>query len=430
MNLLLVVLSLVFLGMSGFAIGECFRLFNDKSFLEKIALAYGIGTGFIALLMFGLSIVGIVWNYYILVFIIFAASLLFFFRSQEYRVVGLGLKKLDFKKLLLIVIIGSVSFYVVIGSILRPLPSWDGWSSYYLHGKAYYLEGFLSPEVAVYSGVSSPPLVPLIIAFIYFIVGETDDRFSLLLFSSYYLASGLLLFENLRRRVTLTRALFFTLLFIAVPNLIRHAGGVDVGHADIIVGYYLLAAAISLIDYTKRYSYHKLILSQIFLSFGALVKDEGLIFLVAGQALLVYLIIRNKKIKHLHIMSIGFSIIFAWWLFKIVNQLPQNPFIQNFPDFGRLLPVVFGQLKELLNLTRWNLIWPIGIYLIVFSRKTLESKIAIFLILIQMLAYSYIYLTTPINPLEHIAGSFDRLLLHILPLFVFLSAISSANIKK
>ena len=75
-----------------------------------------------------------------------------------------------------------------------------------------------------------------------------------------------------------------------------------------------------------------------------------------------------------------------------------------------------------------NLFWPIFILLFIFLIPHKLGFWHIFFLVflsLSFLAYLFIYLVTPLDIFDHIIHSFDRLLIQILPLFVFAFALQA-----
>lgn len=426
MNIFLVILAIFVLILYGLCFGLVLNLLDKKSIIEKIAYAFGIGSGLMAIEMFLFSIFRIQWNLVLLLLPVFFVSSIGIKKNKKFKGKKLHLPQLSLIQLVFLITISMILIYVLFESVLRPLPSWDGWSAFFLQGKAYFIDGFLNPEVAKYSGVTNPPLVALLITFVYKFIGMADDKNSLLLFTFFYISTSVILFETFRKKINITYALCFTFLFMSAPNVLRHSGNVDLGHADIILGYYFLTSALAIHDFIINGKVKNMILCQLLLAFGALVKDEGLVFFILGELVLLYVIIKNKISIRKEYFGIGIAIVFSWIFFKYINAIPKNPFYEHVPDIYRFKAIMVGIFVEFLNVTRWNVLWPAGM-IILFLRRFKGVNLFIVLLSIQLLVYILIYFTTPENPTEHIRSSFDRLLLQILPLFIYAVGLSCSN---
>lgn len=429
MNIILSLVSILLIFIYGLSINAVFSLFNEKSILYKLPFYFGIGSGFIALQLFLFSVIGFKFNLLNVITPIFIISAFASKKIKFRKKIKKFHLKLSFIEEGLILLILITIIYALFESLLRPLPSWDGWSAFYFEGKAFYIDGYLNPKAAIYSGVSNPPLIALLLTFVFNVIGSVDDRSSLMLFTVFYISTASILFVNLRKKLSLTYSLIFTLLFVTTPNVLRHAGNVDVGHADIVVGFYLLASTICLLKFINKMTLKKFVITQLFLVFGALVKDEGIIFFLTGELILFYFIAKRKEYMYVLKMLIGIFLLGSWILFKYFYGIPQNPFFLHIPQLDRADTIIKYAFWEFLNFIRWNFIWLIGLLIYVGTKLTSDTRVIVFLLLIQLMGYISIYFTTPVNPIVHMQGSFDRLLLHIFPLFLYGSGLSFANMR-
>ncbi len=428
MSYLHVIFAISIIILFGFGIGEIFSLYGKKSSFEKVALSLGVGGGFVTLEMFLYSLLGIPWSliHLILPIILVGIGLIFKVRKKGFN---LKFRKYNNVQKILILLLVITCCYVLWEASLRPLPSWDGWSAFYLQGKAFYVDGFLNPQVARYSGVTNPPFVALLIAFMYKFLGVADDKSTLIFFSSFYVALGVIYYKNIHRYLSTTLSLLFTFLLMSTPNLMRHAGNVDIGHADLIVGYFFLASTISIVEFSRSTKFKTLILCQLLLAFGAFVKDEGFVFFLIGQGILLFLTLRARKFSEIKGLISGFFIIGIWIGYKYVFKIPQNPFYNHTPNLFRFLDIIKTTAFEYVNFTRWSLLWPMTFVLYFVHKMNNEVKTVLIIFGLQLGVYIGIYFTTPQNPVEHIYSSFDRLLLHLLPLFLYGAAINMQKTK-
>ncbi len=152
-------------------------------------------------------------------------------------------------------------------------------------------------------------------------------------------------------------------------------------------------------------------------------KNEGVPFAIFINAILLFNLFKEKKKKYIAILLINVVIIGAWRLFILYHSLPENPFAGDL-HITRLPIILVYFLKEFLNINRWGFLW------IVFLITALKAKyikgVRIFLLIIslQLFVYLSIYLTTPINPVNHVMNSFDRLLIHVTPFACYVIGVS------
>ncbi len=211
--------------------------------------------------------------------------------------------------------------------------------------------------------------------------------------------------------------------------------------ADLPLAACILAAGISLaiglIDHVHNWRW--LFLASLSAGLAAWVKNEGqlflLVFTVVSAFLALTLYRRNERLKNLSFMLAGVLLpLIVILLFKLALA-PANDVV----DTGNL-----GQsISQLFSLPRYSEVisalqeypkgfggWSIPLPLIFMVSWVLmgpvitsENKPAILslagLLILQWIGYFLIYVITPHGLQTHINQSYDRLLMHIYPLFLF-----------
>lgn len=426
MSEIIVLLLLTFITLIGFIIIRFFDFLPDVSNVESVFYSFGLGVSLISFQMFLYSVFAIQWS---LISIIPPWLVTFFVMhilKPKFLITKTKLKySLKFLDKVLIVIIFSLLLFVCFEALIRPLSAWDGWTSWLYKAKMFYVDGFINPKSL---GDSEYPLViSLASSFIYTALGAINDRVVLLLFYMFYFSLAGIFFFSLKKYIGLTKALLFTFLLISTQNLIRHGGRFEAGQADLALGYYFFISGVLLLKFIKDKSYKTLILLNIFLGIAANIKNEGLPFSIFVQLIIMFIIFRTKKYKELLFSLFWFVPIFTWQLFKVINNFPKTPYYVGsvvHPD--RIFVVIIEIFKEFMNVQNWNLLWFLFLvcsllYLFKFKRSISAIYILIFL---QLASYIVIFLVTPVNPVLHVRNVIDRLLIHLAPLAVFVSAVT------
>lgn len=393
---------------------------ENKNILSRIGLAWGIGIGAIAFQMSFYSALRIEWSIIsLLIPWILFIFLTFFLRTKAFVVKNISFPiTFSFKFLLfLIFVLFSI---VVIESLLHPVNSWDAVASWFLGGKAFYIDGFVNPSFIQFANNSIPPVLNLIIAFSYIVMGSVNDTYSLLLYPFFFLFSLIVFYSFIKMQLDRLPALFFTFLFAATPNILRHAGRYDAGYADFPLSYFFLSSVFVLFSFIKTRSTKSFVLLNILLSTGALVKSEGVPFFILVQFVALFYIITWKEYKKALIIFIGLLPLISWQIFKISYSLPGNPFIVSEPNIYRLPAVILEVGREFVTVGRWNLLWIAFLissaYFLSKKKKERWETILFSICIGQLFVYLTVYLMTSREPIGHIRNSFDRLLLHIAPL--------------
>lgn len=423
MNILLTLLSGLFFLTVGFVLIKKFNLLylND---LEILPYSFGLGVGIISLQLFCYSLLRINWN---LINILVPWLIIFVICKDKFNFKVNTKVKLSNINILLLLLIVSLVLFVGFESILRPLSAWDGWASWLLKSKIFFIDGWVNPNIFHYIESEYPPVISLMGTLVYIILGQIDDKAVILPFFIFYLSLGGVFFFSLRKIVGTTWSLVFTFLLLSIQNIIRHGGYLEGGQADLALGYYVFSSTMLLIAYIKHKSYKTFILLNIFLGTTALVKNEGLPFSIILELISLYYIIRHKNYKHLLIMLFWIIPIFGWGIFKNLNHLPNNYLLENTNIQVQRLGVILKEIsKEFINIKNWNLAWVaffVGFYIYLMQKKTLMVTILYLIIFVKLLVYVLIFMKTPINPIMHIDNVIDRLFIHLAPIAVFVTSI-------
>lgn len=423
-----IIASIILLCLIGFLVIEIVGVFKERSLLEKIAFSYGIGIGSITLQMLLYSMLHIQWSREVILVPWLLLGVYVFLKKRISKMrMSISLPK-DTIFSVLTLSVCLVAVYVLFESILRPVPAWDAWSNWFLGGKAFYLEKSFDPSFVQFVNNSNPPLVNFLVSFTYIINQGIEQRLTLLTFSFFYICLLIVFYYSLKDTIGARSAMFFTFLLATTQNVIRHAGLYDVGHADLPLGYFMFCSAIFLQQFLRTRSWRYLFIFNVFLGFSTLVKSEGIPFFLICEVIALYSMIKNREYRKITILLVGLSISLSWILSVFVYKLPISPFIQGPFMLSRIPDVFVSMVREFLNVGRWNFLW-LAFFLGLLMRKMFsEQKIIYALFLLQLMVYFSVYLLTPREPVGHIVGSFDRLLLHITPIAFYLTAVSFGKI--
>jgi hypothetical protein len=437
MNILTILYVIIFIILAGYTTGEYFLYAKSYSIIKKIALSYALGFGFIGIQMFILSILGIKWNYGIILtpWLIFICY--FFLRNHKYSYHNLNiLNKIKLfsriEKLLLILLV-SLLIFVGIESVLRPVQAWDGWDNWVFRANVFYLNKGIDNYYFSYTTDSYPLIIPLTTSLGYMSLGSIDDRSILLFYYFFYFALGLLFYSSIRNFADRKTALLFSVLLLSCQNLIRHGGRFEAGQADLAVGFYIFACVIVLLDYLKIKSTRLLLLLTVLLSIATQIKNDAIPFVLLSTCFVVYKILKEKKYKKLFYLIPLPLVMLGWELFKKFNNLHPNFLFRNGIEFHieRFPIIVFNFFKEFGNIQNWNIIWIVFLFCIVIYRKHLGTYILVPIFLFfQLLFYVFIFLLLPQDPVTQINAISNKLLLHIVPLAAFTITIVAVKVFK
>lgn len=429
-------LTIIFISVLGFLILCNFSFFDEKSLLETIPYSFGIGIGMISFILFIYSLTGLPFkhNVIVLLFLIIFVFLLLLIWNRKNKIEFFF--KFSFSPLFSFFLFLTIllSLFVVFESLLRPLYAWDGWATWLMMSKVFFIEKKIGHDMYVYLSTDYPYVISLFISFLYISIGFIHDRAVLLLFSSFYIALLIVFYFSIKKYGSSKIAIVFTFLLASLQNLIRHGGRFEAGHVDLPLAFYIFLSLQLLFSYLETKKIKMCILLNIFLSIAALVKNEGLLFAAIINLILTINIIKKKQWNHIF-GFIPFMFLYgSWYVFKLMFSVPKN-YLFNNPsiDFSRTFSVGKKLLEEFINIQNWNLLWIIffvGLLYYLFSKKSTMLTTIIIIMICQIIGYFLIFMISPVIPEVH-ANIFDRLLIHLAPIALFfIGILFNREVKK
>ena len=430
MSEIFVILSLLFVTGIGYIWITGLNLLSKKSVFDLLPYSYGLGIGLIAFQLYIYSRIEVPWElgYILIPWIGFFIGLIIFKRKTLiWKPIFMpAIQFGSFDKILLFLIV-TLLLFVGFEALLRPLSAWDGWTIWLFRAKAFYLDGFVSTDILRQIQLEYPLVISLASTFLYIVLGGVNDRVVLLMFFVFYLSLSMAFFTSTKSFLGTRKALFFTFLLISLQNLVRHGGRYEAGQADLALGFYFFTSCMLLFEYIKNKSFKTAILFNIFLGFTGLIKNEGIPFSFILELILLYHMIKFKRLKDALASLIWLFLLLDWQMFKYANNLPwATPFISSVIKLSRLPVVLLEISKEFLNIKNWNLLWIT--FFTVFFKYIFELRknwltIIYVVIFFQLGVYVFIFLITNTDPVAHIRSVVNRLFIHISPLAMFASAI-------
>jgi hypothetical protein len=186
-----------------------------------------------------------------------------------------------------------------------------------------------------------------------------------------------------------------------------------VGTADILVGVYLAAGIIALIN-------KQTLLSFVLLVATGWAKSEGQV--IAGTAfILMFISFKQYRLIFPLILS---AILGPWFLFTKFSTMESSQYFKFSEIYARpwleyFVYSIHAFREEFRNLPKWNLLfWFFPVAAIINVRKILKhipSLIILSIILVQLGMYIVIFTITPEEQASFIAAAISRLTLHIAP---------------
>lgn len=428
MNIVFVVMSIFFITAIGYITIK--TLGNlQLTFLEKIYFSFGLGIGACAVQLILYSFLAISWKpEYLLAPWVFIAGMFLVINRKKFKNIQNVSPFFSALDKILLLLLGAVCLYVLFQSQLRPLSAWDGWAIWLYKAKVFFIDGNINPTHTVYFENDYPHFLSLAIAYIYILIGKIDDRSVLLLFSGFYIATGLATFSFLKTYISQTKALILTFLLLSTQSFIRHGGKWDAGYADLPLGFFFLCSSILSWKYISSKNIKILILLQIFLAITSQIKNEGLPFSIIIELLLLFTLFRLKKLKNMLFFLIWLIPLIFWKLYKKAHVFYANYLFNHTLLHINRLPTVLIEIgREILHIQRWNFFWIFITFCFVLFVLQKKSKLSILfysIFFLQLLVYVGIYLITPHDVVGHVRNTIDRLFLQIAPLVLIAAGIT------
>jgi len=417
------------------------------SFLQKLALGYGIGMGVLSVAMFSLSLLKIKFSVLSITFSLLIVAVPFLLahlksnRISKNRLDEKQQKRAPFFHKLLIGIIIAVFLFVLLQALIIPLAAWDSWAIYGFKAKAFYIEktvtiDFLNDTTKSYSHPDYPLLVPLIETWIYICLGGWNDQLVKILFPLYFISLIIIFYNNLKYYIDKKYSLLFTSFFITIPQFISLGSN---GYADLPLIFYYFTSFVFLLKAYNNLDKRMLFISAMFAGFAAWTKNEGLVLSIFNVIILAAMIIIQRKINRRNIIVlleyslVILLIIIPWICLKkslgIANDVVNggNFNLASILNNLKKLPIILSWFgKEIIVFKSWNLLWVFSLAIITFNFKRIFIRPILFIFLslfFYLGIWVFIYIISPYDINWHLATSLNRLLLQITPSVLFLDGL-------
>jgi hypothetical protein len=328
----------------------------------------------------------------------------------------------------------------VFAALVSPLSDWDAWVNWASKANVIFATQTLSPDVynnlaRLPTNLDYPLMLPLLEVWFYAWLGQIHEPMAGLISTSFYLALLLAFFHSVRKIVSPTTALGFTMLLATIPRLERLApsGLADVPLASLVFVTFLLVYYDSKHQPADRPWPRALMLA---LATGLLpwLKNEGWLWL--GLISLSWLGWRWRELYRrertatqttVAILTFALTVLVvsaAWPLFLALHgtqrftYLPFNlaTLLANVDRVPAIFSALFGRLAN----PYWNFVWLLVGLALLFRRDKLLAAPAGWLILpvtAYILGVAAIYIFSRFDPyLAHLNNSAERLLAQAPPL--------------
>lgn len=447
--------SLILPWLVGYALlSLCYKKETTSPALERLALAWVLGTGAFTLMMFffvitkiPLTIMNITFSWSI--FLVIALPIIV---KNGYPVVNVPnlaktLRKIFsppstkntinywLERLLLLAIAGKVG-YIFFESLIKPVVSWDAWANWSLKAKIFFMDPL--PLVSYYesyrAGIADYPLhLPLLEAWVYLCLGAWNDQLVKIIFPLYFVSLLLIFYYLLRRSAPRLNSLLFTFLLSALPFLVYHA---TIEYADFPLTVYYSVSLFLLYLWAEKAEPGNFFCSAIVAGFLPLIKKEGLVYLLMIFVIFMVVLLTkrsaNAEKARLFIRFTVFPIIIGapWLIFSQIMRLKgvgeQAPHLMPLNILlDRILNIFITFFNKMFLSGNWNIMWLLFcLAIILYHNFVLASKLKLILfsIVLNLAFLIAIYLFTESYAFLLDGTTLNRNMLIIMPAVVFLIA--------
>jgi len=417
------------------------------SVAERLSLSYGVGIGAAALQMFIYYFLNI--PYTIINLLVFWAPVVavgLLLPRRTAQPAGPKSRLSLFEKFLM----GGIALEVILAflrAFLKPLEAFDSVAMYAIRSKIIFASGmipgdFFTNMTLRWPNPDYPLLLPLAQVWVYTFLGGLNDLAVKVLFPSYFLSFLAGFYFLLKRFVSRRESLIFTFILASIPQVNRFATN---GYTDLILAYYYSIGVMLLLLGMKDKMIQRMVWGGLFLGFAAFTKNEGIALLaitaiVSIPYILIYLKRRGAKTMRQAVLSLAIAFIaISPWLWtrarygldndvlKLHGALPER-IIGIFGHLDRIPIIMYEFQKQFFGPKKWNIVWIIFFLLFLANiRKSFREETAYVSVSIiaMFILYSSIYLIIPVDgPINwFVATGVSRLLIHIVPLAVLLTAL-------
>jgi len=330
-----------------------------------------------------------------------------------------------------------------------PVHSHDAVANYALKAKIFYFEkgipaGFLSwPEAAV-AHPDYPPMLPLLMTWVYEFMGFDDLAINAIMPLVYavFLVLAYSLFRKFFSRLYSVISVF---VIASVPQVADYA---TVIHTDLFLMVFAAAGFIYLVLYMKEGKTAPLVLSAVFFGISLWLKNEAAVF--AGSFIFVLFLFTVRRLKKTGIrglipfavaLVILAAIAASWFIVKAgggavnndINMVELTParVWQNVKDIPVLLDLfqqqVFGPKK-------WNILWVLVLAAAIWKWRDLVKPVVryqtLFLAISVAGYFAGYMLTTGNNLFFYVNTTISRFMIHFAGIAVFFTVTLLPGAKK
>ena len=340
----------------------------------------------------------------------------------------------------------ALAFFVVcVHSLMAPVFDIDAYALWGLKAKAVYHEGlvdggFFHRLPLSYNHLNYPLLVPFLAGGVFAALGRLDDSIWRVVFPFVFAGGAVFIFSSLRWKLSRVAAALLTTAFVTAPGVLKWAGA---GTADFPLTVFYAMSVFYLLAYLAEGRRADLVFSILATALAAFTKNEGLALAAVNIAVIVLFLAvpkpSRKSLAAAAFYAVGvLALILPWlaWRAGVPNTHPENYTggLVNLLSAGswRRLPEILELFaKGIFSLHRWGPLWIVAIAAAVLNPAAVRQRhvAAAWLLLAAHIAvYILVFMISPWAPQFLADMSLDRILLHVVPVVLFLAAFHAAPV--
>lgn len=350
-------------------------------------------------------------------------------------------RKLTILQQILVLVIVYVLVVIILNIVASPMHAWDAIAMWAYKAKVYLNNSNIG--ISDFVGDTKkhpdyPPLIPTLYALFGIYFGKFSTNF-IKTVDIIFLTSALGLFlyytsRNLGKSIGLISTLTLLLLPAFYPFI---TSGQYIGTADFALAMSFLIAGLCLVLYLSEKEKNSIfiVLGFLFSIVAALIKNEGMFWLISYSIIATMLVRQNYKVvinknKLLTVLSIlALSLLVGWVVYSKLLGAESDLFkgIIHTANPALMMNKLIATLKSIISMSRSNLgVSSVLILLLLivsislFSFRNKKFITLLLLVLSQLAIYMFVYSITPYDPVAHVNTSFDRLVIHIAPLAILM----------
>ena len=425
-------------------------LFDKKhvfSFPELAGLSYLVGMGAVSAELFFMWVFRIPPRpvFVIAPFVILTGVNLKKYPALFKRLLPRTVTPPDVSELLLMAAVAFECAYTFFRSVIKPVEAYDAVAIWALKAKILFLSyptfsGFARLVRDGFHGAHPdyPLLVPFGDVWFYIFANSFNDTLVKVVFPLGF-AAFLLVFFSLLYRASGSRklALVFTFMIASVKQFNDYA---TIGVADLTLGIYLwLAFAYCFMWMRKKQTaYFAVSVMCALLAFWT--KNEGVLapillsLMLGGIAFYRKAVFKSSSVRILAALALMAAAVVTWYGVKtgmhIGNDVVNTESLKKIEAKGVLLrpaAIAYEYQRQIFGFKKWNAAWILFLAALALKPRRrgyfpgygyVLWPVAFFLG-----AYTLVYMMTPQDLGWHLKSTFSRLIIHLLPLAMFFSAL-------